>query len=569
MISDTLRMETISEDYADFIVEYFGDLSLLEPFGPGNYRILNHAYAIVHRPLSEFNEQTIRELGYSALPLLYGISSAESLEASGINRIRNVPNFDLRGQGVLIGIVDTGVDYQNQIFRYGDGSSRIINIWDQTIQSDDFPINFGYGTRYNRERINQALQSDNPLEIVPSTDTNGHGTMVAGIAGGNEVPDSDFYGIASEAEFIIVKVKQAKQYLRNFFFIPEGVDCFQNTDILLGMQYIVEVAAELRRSVVICIALGSSQGAHDGQDILSSAVTFRSTVPGTAIVVAAGNEGNLRSHYSGRVNRAIGYDTVELNVGENVAGFSMELWGQSPSQLTIDLLSPSGEFIPRISPRYPENTILNFVFESTTIYIDFLLIESQTGEQLILIRFNRPAAGIWRIRVYEGGDLNLGFNIWLPMRSFLPADTYFIRSNPYTTLLALGNAAGPITTTAYNVSDNSLYLDASRGFTRTEEIKPEIAAPGVNVIGPTLNGGFAPFTGSSVAAAHTTGVAAMLMEWGVVEGNLIYMSTVEMKKLMIRGARRDPNIIYPNREWGYGILDIYNVYESLRSGVLQ
>ena len=211
-----------------------------------------------------------------------------------------------------------------------------------------------------------------------------------------------------------------------------------------------------------------------------------------------------------------------------------------------------------------ENIELNFIFEQTTIFIDYQIVESQSGDQLILLRFRNPAPGIWTFNVYERGDLNVGFHIWLPMEGFISNNTYFIRSDPYTTILSLGNGVVPITVTAYNHADDTLYLNASRGYTRIGVVKPEIAAPGVNITSPALNGGFTGVTGSSPAAAHLAGAAAMLLEWGIVEGNLPRMNTSVMKIFMIRGARRNLEIQYPNRDWGYGILDVYNVFDSLR-----
>jgi hypothetical protein len=159
------------------------------------------------------------------------------------------------------------------------------------------------------------------------------------------------------------------------------------------------------------------------------------------------------------------------------------------------------------------------------------------------------------------------FDIWLPMGNFISSDTFFIRSTPYTTILSLGNARIPITTTAYNMVDDSLYLEASRGFTRIDVIKPEIAAPGVEILAPSLNHDFVRVTGTSPAAAHVTGVAAMLLEWGMVRGNYPSMNSLDMKAFMTRGARRNVNIEYPNRDWGYGILDVFNIFESIRVGI--
>lgn len=556
----------ISEDYADLLIDYSGDLALLEPFKNNPVTIINSVAAVVNIPAGQFTNNIIMEFGYAAIPSLLGQVSSTGLESSGILRLRNIPNFNLIGQGVLIAIIDSGVDYTNPIFQNADKTTRIVSIWDQTIQSATPSSGVPFGTVYSRDQINQALQSEDPYQIVPSRDENGHGTMVAGIAGGNAVPESNFAGVATGAEFIVVKLKQAKKILRNFFFIPDNAVCYQETDMLFGLQYVLNTALALNSPMVICVSISTSQSSHDGRGLTSSFLSTVATRIGTGVVVAAGNEGNARRHYFGTVDQTTRFNTVELNVGENEKGFSMELWGQSPSIFTVDILSPSGEYIPRIAVTRNETREISFVFEPTIIYIDNRIVESESGDQLILMRFSNPTPGIWRLRVYERGDLNLGFHIWLPMSGFISDNTFFIRSDPYTTILAFGNALVPVTVTAYNDADDSLFIEASRGYTRIGVVKPNVAAPGVDITGPTLDKGFTGFTGTSVAAAHTTGVVAMLLEWGITKQNLLGMSTIEINKLIMRGARRTVGVEYPNRDWGFGILDIYNIYDSLRLG---
>ena len=261
----------------------------------------------------------------------------------------------------------------------------------------------------------------------------------------------------------------------------------------------------------------------------------------------------------------IGSNTVEMNVGENDSGFSMNLWGEPPGIYSIDILSPSGEYIPRISPSLRVNRVISFIFEKTIIFVDYQLIESQTGDQLVLLRFENASPGTWRFNVYGRGDLATGFHIWLPMGDFISSETYFIQPNIYTTLLSPGTSVVPITVTAYNPVNNNLYVNSSRGYTRDNIVKPEIAAPGVNYIAPSLNHGFETFTGTSISAAHTAGVVALLLEWGTVRGNRPAMDTGTIKNLLIRGARRAQNIVYPNRDWGYGILDIVSTFENMRA----
>jgi subtilisin family serine protease len=557
-----------SEDYGDILVEYSGDENVLNSFSDAYIEIINYLQAVVYLPVTRITNQIILEFGYSAMPNLYSPISNASLEASGIPRIRNVPNFNLLGEGVLIGIIDTGIDYTNPIFQYADKTTRIASIWDQTIESGPAPMGRTYGTEYPRQRINEALASSDPLAVVPSVDEVGHGTMVAGIAGGNASPENDFVGVAPGVEYVVVKLKPAKRYLLKFYRVPEGILCFQENDILFALEYLLDISFQMQRPIALCIALGSSQGGHDGRGILSSYLSIIANIPGVIAIVAAGNEGNSRRHYAGRVNPETGYDVVELNVGGKESGFSMEIWGQSPSIFSIDILSPSGEYVSRIAVGMDENREISFIFEQTILFIDYQIIESESGDQLILVRFENPTEGIWRFNVYERGDLNLGFHIWLPMGNLISRNTFFNRSDPYTTVLSPGNSEVPLTVTAYNHEDDSLYMESSRGYSRLGVVTPSVAAPGVNIIGPTLDKGYASFSGTSTSAAYVAGVAAMLLDWGIIQNNLPGMRTVEFKKLVMRGARRDKNLRYPNRDWGYGILDVYNIFDSLRTGIV-
>ncbi len=559
------RQRIVSNDYTDFIVEYNQNPGVFERFPGSTSQIMNPRFAIVYVPVSQLTGRTVSQLGYSTLPSAYGLNSEISLEASGIVRLRRIPVFNLRGAGVLVGLIDTGIDYTNPVFQRSDGTTRIAAIWDQTIQSDRFPANFNYGTEYTSEDINQALASPDPLSIVPSVDENGHGTMLAGIAAGSESVSNNFSGVVPDAELVIVKLKQMKQALREFYIIPEGAPAYQENDIMWGSQYIIEVARRLQRPVALCIGLGSSQGSHDGRGALSSLLSVGGDFPGVAISIAGGNEGNMRRHFFSRVDAQIGYSTVELNVGEDEAGFTMELWGTAPNTYSLDILSPAGEYIPRISESLTVSREINFVFERTRISLDYQLIESQTGDQLILMRFLAPTPGIWRFQVYTRGDLEGSFHIWLPMNGFITDGTYFIQSDPYTTITSPGNGLVPITVTAYNPVNNNLYQRASRGYTRIDVIKPEFAAPGVNIQAPTPEHGFTEISGTGAAAAHTAGVTAILLEWGIVRNNYPGIDSVEVKKFLIRGATRSPTQTYPNRDWGYGILDIYNVFDLLRA----
>lgn len=556
-----------SNDYADFIIDYSGNISALDKYKNETIKTVNYFYAIAYLPVSVMTEDVISKMGYGAIPSLMGLVSEASIESSGIRRIRNIPNFDLRGNGVLIGIIDTGVDYTNSIFRYADGTTKIETIWDQTIISDNSSQNLDYGTEYNMQQINQALMSEDPFQVVPSKDEIGHGTMIAGIAAGNEVPKEGFYGVAPDARLAVVKLKPAKLYLKQFFRLPEDAVAYQENDMIFGIQYLIEYAAKVNKPIVICIAIDTSQYAHDGRGTTSYWLSFQAEQPRIAIINAVGNEGNARRHYFGKIEDSNEYETVELNVGPNEKGFSMELWGISPNSFSIDITSPYGEYIPKISIPFRETRKITFIFEATVIYVDYQIVESQSGDELILLRFTNPTQGIWKFNVYGRGVFPLEFNIWLPMNNYIGNDTFFLNSDPFITLLSLSCAVSVISVTAYDTEDESLFLNAGKGYSSIQVVKPDIAAPGVNIVAPSLDGKFVEVTGTSAAAAHTAGIAAMLMEWGVVKGNYTNLNTVAMKTLMMRGARRKLELTYPNRDWGYGILDIYQIFDKIRGNV--
>ncbi|MDD4113081.1 MAG: S8 family peptidase [Herbinix sp.] len=558
------RERIIEDEYFDLIIEYRSNPQIIAMFENATLHIMNEVFAILHVPIEEFLEMLPR-IRYAEIPILFGLADEASLDASRVLDLRSTSAFNLRGEGVIIAIIDTGIDYTNPVFRKPSGNTKIISIWDQSIHTGPSPEDANFGTIYTSAQINQALVSENPLAIVPSIDENGHGTMLAGIAAGNDVESEGFFGVAPDSDLIIVKLRQAKQVVRDFLMVPDTTVCFQENHIMWAIQYCYKVTRQLNRPLVICLGIGSSQGGHTGRSPISVMADVIANTPNTGFVISVGNEGNLGRHYYGEIDPGIGSNSVELNVGEGDSGFVIELWGNPPGIYSIDILSPAGEYIPRIAPGLIVRREITFIFENTIIFINYQLIESQTGDQLILIRFENTSPGIWRFNVYGHGDMSTGFHMWLPMGDFITGDTYFIQPNIFTTVLAPSTSIIPIAVTSYNPANNNLYVNSSRGYTRDNIIKPEIAAPGVNYLAPTLSHTFEPFNGTSVSAAHTAGVVALMLEWGTIRGNEPNMDTIAIKNYLIRGARRRQNIVYPNRDWGYGILDIFNVFENMRA----
>lgn len=563
--SSLCKEMAVSEEYQDFISSIGEETGFMldEPYR-SCIQYISDRFRVVHVPNSENEILSLTFSGYQSIPNLFGLQDTASMDASGITRLRNQPYLNLRGRGVLVGIIDTGIDYTHPAFRYSNGSTRILAVWDQSIQTGTPPRGRVYGSEYREAEINEALASDDPYSIVPSRDEIGHGTFMAGIAAGSEDPVNDFTGAAPDAGIVVVKLKPAKRYLRDFYRIQEDAAAFQENDIMMGISVMMEWAFEFSMPIVICLGVGTNLGGHTGVSFLSLLLNGVATYFRTAVVAAGGNEGNANTHFRGTTASENEYETVELIVGEGSRGFSMEFWVQLPAAISLAIISPTGEVIPRNMARAGTSDVFHFIFESTVIYVDYIIPVGAYGENLIFVRFVDPTPGLWQLRVYGNNSTNSIYDIWLPIRAFVGEGTYFLKSDPYITLTEPSNNQQIITVSTYDHRNNSFYLNSGRGFTRTGVVKPDIAAPGVNVFGPAPNGGYELRSGSSIAAAHVAGAAALMLEWGVVRGNNPFMNSSNIKGYLIRGAVRETGIVYPSREWGYGRLDIYNTFLAMR-----
>ncbi len=569
-----------SENYGDFIYRH-GNSSLpdLERLaGNGCFSYVNQEFVIFHEPLGEIPPVAPGNYPYSAIPALYGLLDSGSMEEAGILGTFRQPSLNTRGAGTIVGFIDTGIDYQNPLFRGEDGRTRILGIWDQTREgepfevhsSNGFPFRFQYGREYLRDAIDEALRSDDPQSVVPTADTDGHGTFLAGIAAGGETADGSFTGAAPSCFLGVVKLKPAKEYLRDYYRIPKDAAAFQSTDIMMGVTWLLSLASRYKMPLVICLGLGSNQGGHDGTSPLAQVLNRLQIFSGVSAVCAAGNEAGRRHHYIGRIPDSAPYDEAELQVSEKERGFSVELWADSPEVYTVGLVSPTGESADRIPLRVGEDTTVRFPLDQSAVAVSYETVAGGRNSYLALLRFLDPSPGIWRIRVYPTATVTGVYHMWLPIHGFVREDTVFLRADPFTTITEPGNSPFAITTAAYNHLNGGLYIHSSRGFARDGRVKPDLAAPGVEVYGPGVSSvpGIFPMTrmtGSSVAAAHTAGAVADLFSWGYVSGNDPYISNSTVKAYLTRGAKRNPGYTYPSREWGYGTLDLYQSLLSLRN----
>jgi len=563
------KERALSNNYYDVITDYPVYVLENSDFDLCFYQIENFYLVYV-------NEDDIRNINdyfydYKSIPKLYGLMQEQgaanfdpnSLIVSGITQIQREP-LSLTGQGVIICVIDTGIDYTNPVFRDGEGNSRVLAIWDQTIQTGPAPEGFFFGTEYTREDINRALKAEDPYTIVPSQDEIGHGSIMAGVAAGSQLSGTiNYLGAAPNADIVIVKLKECKPYLREFYLVPPGVPAYEEGDIMLAVQYADSFAKEFQRPVVICLGLGTSYGDHTGRTPLPRYLNMIASKRSRAVVVSGGNEGNAAHHYQGNIGdqsrTGLNSIPVEIRVAERSEGFLLELWGNVPDVFTVSVRSPGGETIPALRLGIQDSITYGFVYEKTRITMAGMLVEPASGEELILIRVVAPTPGIWTFQVEASAEVHNGtFHMWLPISQFLNVPTYFLEATPYITLTEPAMAENVISISAYDAANNSFYIESGRGFTRTGMIKPDFAAPGVSVY--TIQG---RQSGTSLAAAITAGAVAQFMQWAVVYGNNRVVASREIKNYFVRGASRNYDITYPNREWGYGRLNMVGTFDAL------
>jgi subtilisin family serine protease len=534
----------------ELIVKYNGSLQpIAEELGISIIE-LSGGYAIVTIPenlIDQFAKYEEIEFIEKPKRLFYEVN--EGRAASCINPLQT-PVFNLFGEGVLVAVIDSGIDYSHPDFRNEDGTSRIISLWDQTIPGNP-PEGFRSGSVYSREQINEALLEPMPerMNIVPSIDLSGHGTHVAGIAAGNGRASYGLYrGVASRSELLIVKLGASV-----------GDSFPRTTQLMEALEYVIRQAIAMGRPIAINISFGNNYGSHTGRSLLETYINDVANLGRTSIVIGTGNEGAAGNHAQGSLlmgNVAV----VDLAVSDFEFSLNLQIWKNYYDNFDITIIAPNGMRVGPIPTilgtqqfRIGQTEILLYYGDPTPynpqqeIYIEFIPVGTYIN------------AGIWRFELVPRKIVEGDFDMWLPSGGVKSPTTRFLLSSEYTTLTIPSTAYRAITVGAYNAFTNSFAPFSGRGFTRDNQVKPDLVAPGVNINSCAPGGGYAVRSGTSMATPFVTGSAALLMEWGIVEGNDPYLYGEKLKAYLISGARplRIENI-YPNRTLGYGALCLEN-----------
>lgn len=530
----------------ELIIKYTGSLDRIrEELNISVVELINE-YAIITIPENLIPRlAAYEEIEYIEKPKRLFFEANEGRVASCISPLQTT-TFNLFGEGVLIAVIDSGIDYSHPDFRNEDGTTRIAALWDQTIIGNP-PPGYNIGTLYTREQINEALQTPMPqrMGIVPSVDTSGHGTHVAGIAAGNGRASNGLYrGVASRSELLIIKLGR-----------PIGDSFPRTTQLMEGIDFAIKFAIEVGRPLVINISFGNNYGAHNGRTLLESYINDVANIWRTSIVIGTGNEGAAANHAGGVLS--MGRTTiVELAVSDFEFSLNVQLWKNFFDQFDVAITAPNGVRVgpipsilgtqqfniaqTRIALFYGEPTPFNPLQE---IYFEFIPLADYVN------------SGIWRIEMIPRRIVVGNYNMWLPSGGVNNPDTQFYLSSEFMTLTIPSTAERAISVGAYNSYTDSYAPFSGRGYTRDNQIKPDLVAPGVNIMSCNPGGGYTARSGTSMATPFVSGSAALLMEWGLVRGNDPFMYGEKMRAYLINGCRHlriEPT--YPNRTLGFGAL---------------
>ena len=535
----------------ELIVKYHGSLDgLREQNIVVEELIAGFAILTVPENLIEVVSET-PEIEYVEKPKRFYYQQTNPTDASCFPPVTMRTPF-LNGRGVLLAVLDSGITWDLEAFRRTDGNTRIRYLWDQTVVGAA-PEDFTLGTEYTEEEINVALRMSVPerYRLIPSRDLTGHGTAVAGIAAGRSA-DGSYMGAAPAAELIVVKLGLPRE---------EGFP--RTTEIMRGVTYALRKAQQLNRPLVINLSFGNSYGSHDGSSLLERFLDNASEIGRTVICVGSGNEGAARGHCAGNATRD---RLVELAVGDYEKSLNIQLWKNYSDVFRIRLQSPGGESTElstniqggKYTVQLEETMILVYLGEplpyavAQEIYLDMIPAGSYIN------------AGVWTIRLEPVVTVTGQYYLYLPAGSGTGESTGFYRSVPQVTLTVPSTAAKVITVGAYDPIYDTYADFSGRGYadsTRTIGVavagltKPDLVAPGVNILAPDVYGGFTPVTGTSFATPVVSGAAALLMEWGIVRGNDPFLYGEKVKAYLRKGARPlRGEAEYPNDRVGYGKL---------------
>ncbi|MBQ4058685.1 MAG: S8 family serine peptidase [Lachnospiraceae bacterium] len=564
-----------SEEFEEWelIIRYTGNLEIIRNELGISIEELLGGYAIVRIPqyligrLSDYPQ-----INYIEKPKSLILDQMVGITASCVNPVR-LPEYNLRGKGVLVACLDSGVDYRHPDFRNMDGTTRIVTMWDQTVPGNP-PDGFDTGSEYSEEDINRALgvgNRDNVLiqenegntgevrnertsDIVPEFDSSGHGTAVLGIMAGNgNASDGEIVGVAPEAEIIVVKLGS-----------PTQTGFPRTTQLMTAIDYSVRYAIKVNKPLAINISYGNNYGAHNGDSMLERYIDTVSGLHKISVVAGTGNDGITARHTEG-VLKTRRQEEIEIYVGDYVNSFNLQIWKHYLDDFDIELETPTGR---RVGPFSPYASVQNYTLPVEDIAVYYSEPTPYNPEQEVYIswipRMDYITAGIWKVYLQPRGILAGDYAMWLPVAGSTSAEVSFVNPSIFNTLVIPSTSRYVISVSAYDSRNDTFANFSGRGPNVEQEIpqriaKPDLAAPGVNINTSSVGGDYGEYSGTSFAAPFVTGAAALLMEYGIVNDNDPYLYGEKIRASLIRGARKLPfQQRQPSPLVGWGALCVAN-----------
>ncbi|GAA0117541.1 S8 family peptidase [Clostridium senegalense] len=576
------------EDAYHFLVEYRGDFT--KEINKVSYACgyaINNSLAIVVVEFENLEKlkQDVPSIIYIDFRSTFILQDISPDYADNIQTVKNNSYISLTGKDIIVGIIDTGIDYLNEEFIREDGTSRILSIWDQTIDNmgkTEDGVDY-IGAVYYNEEINNAIKAhknnEDPYKIVPSIDEVGHGTKCAGIIGARGY-NKNFKGVAEDCEFVVVKLAQSanlKKRLRENKI--EDIPVYDTPEIVAGLEYLRRMFQKFKKPMVIFFAVGTTEGTHDGLSLICRYLTGLGSIRGIALVTGVGNEGNSKGHVSGYIKSDESVEKIELNIPREIKLFSMNIWVSQPNRASLNIKSPSGEETKFIKSKKHNKVDFKFYYVNTAVNINYYDPEHFTGHQVINIVFKDIKPGIWEFNLIGDYIVDGRYDIWLPPSITLPKGTEFLNPDPYSTLTVPSTSLGVITSTYYG-ENNGILASSGKGFNTNNMPNPDLATIGSNVLTVDPLKQVVTMSGSSAATSIIAGACALLLQWGIVNGNDTTMYSTKVKSYLIYGAYKNPIYKFPNRDIGYGALDllgIFNIigrlykgnYRSMKNNILQ
>lgn len=501
---------------------------------------LGYGFGILIIKVNDLNRIIELEgLQYIELPKILYTSAYDSNRASCIPSVWN--NYNLTGEGILVGFLDTGIDYTHNAFKDDEGNTRIEYIYD-----------LENGVVYDKNKINEALKSEDPFSIVPEIDLSGHGTHVAGIAcaGGNI--NFDNYGVAYKSSIAMVKITG-----------ENSLRAALSTQLMRGLKFLMDKSNEINKPLVVNISLSTNDGSHNGSSLLEKYIQTFTQLQKAVIVVAAGNEGNSAHHVGGKMKKE---EDLDLNIGDGEKGIILDFFKPVLVDVSVEVISPTGISTGPmgLSESYKERFVGRekiVVYSTGPKPFD---IQGQTTISILPLGDTITSGG-WRIIVRKLNNYEGYFDVWLPIAEGLNERTRFLQPSVYNTLGIPATVEGVISVGSYNFLNNNLSAFSGRGVVRPEWlIKPDLVAPGENILSTVEGQGFDTKSGTSMAAPQVSGICALLFEWGIIRNNDPFLYGERIKYYLIKGAKRTIfGEAYPNPDLGYGFVCLDRTMELL------